>query len=136
MLPRCVRREHVPPANLVPRLCASAFLYGSSPAFTGGVSRNGPGKADVDEARRAASHPRVLKCRAAWPPDQALGGLYPTLVSCARFIAASASLAVISVVVSKRVKPPVAAAAIEHAAAAVLSGNSQIATPSYSPNEI
>src|SRR5208283_1315799 len=85
--------------------------------------------------RLAARHP-IRNTARLGPPDQALGGLYPTLVSCARFIAASASLAVISVVVSKRVKPPVAAAAIEHAAAAVLSSNSQIATPSYSPNEI
>jgi len=67
---------------------------------------------------------------------QVCGGLYPVLVLCACFIAASASLAVSSVVVSKRANAPVEAADIEQAATCVLSGNSQIATPSYSPKAI
>ena len=73
---------------------------------------------------------------AAYPPRQAFGGLYWVLVLLACFIAASASLAVSSVVVSKRENAPVAAADNEQAPAAVLSGNSQIATPSYSPKAI
>jgi hypothetical protein len=53
-------------------------------------------------------------------PCQACGGLYWVLVLLACVIAGSASFAVNSVVVSKRENPPVIAADIEQAAAAVL----------------
>ena len=52
----------------------------------------------------------------------------------ARFIAASASFAVSSAVVSNRENAPVAEACIEQATTETLSENSQIATPSYSPS--
>ena len=53
-------------------------------------------------------------------PCQACGGLYWVLVLLACVIAGSASFAVNSVVVSKRKNPPVIAADVEQAAAAVL----------------